>query len=117
MSESALWLFTIQKVSGKPGWKVNGTRLFGSSQRKISGSNGTNFFRTECSKRKFVFHFFIKAIFDNSFRLRGSFLVVEMICTNGKRDSGMKFTSPEFCLPFAQTVSRSVSHENGKQSV
>ena len=52
-----------KKVSGKPGWKGNGTRLFGSIQRKISWSKGTSekvvlFFRTECFKRKFVFHFF-----------------------------------------------------------
>ena len=26
-----------KKVSGKPGWKVNGTQLFGSIQRKIPG--------------------------------------------------------------------------------
>ena len=41
-----------KKVSGKPGWKVNGTRCFGSIQRKISWSKGTSekvvFFRTEC---------------------------------------------------------------------
>ena len=52
-----------KKVSGKPGWKVNGTLLFGSIQRKISWRNGTSekvvlFFRMECFKRKFVFHFF-----------------------------------------------------------
>ena len=52
-----------KKVSGKPVWKVNGTRLFGFFQRKISWSKGTSektvlFFRTECFKRKFVFHFF-----------------------------------------------------------
>ena len=29
---------------------------------------------------------------------------MELICTNGKRDSGTKFISPELCLPFAQTV-------------
>ena len=27
---------------------------------------------------------------------------MELICTNGKYDSGTKFTSPEFCLPFIQ---------------
>ena len=52
-----------KKVSGKPGWKVNGTQLFGSIQRKMSWSKGTSekivlFYRTECFKRKFVFHFF-----------------------------------------------------------
>ena len=30
------------KFSGKPGWKVNGTRLFGSFLREISGSNETS---------------------------------------------------------------------------
>ena len=51
-------------------------------QRKTSGSNVSNvtsekaalFFRTEYSKRKFVFQFF-KAIFDTSFRPSLSFLV------------------------------------------
>ena len=58
------------KISGKSGSKVNGTRPFRSSQRKISGSNGTSekvvlFFPKEYSKQKFVFHFF-KAIFGIS---------------------------------------------------
>ena len=67
------WIvYHLQEFSGKSGSKVNGTRLFGSSQRKISGSNGTSekvvlFFRTKYSKRKFVFHF-LKAIFDTSLR-------------------------------------------------
>ena len=36
---------------------------------------------------------------------------MELICTNGKSDSGTKFISPEwpeFCVPFAQTVIRQV---------
>ena len=97
-------VYHLQKDSGKFSWKVNGTRLFKSFQRQISGSNGTSekvvlFFRTEYFKRKFVFHFF-KAIFDTSFRPSRSFF--------DKRDSGAKFTSPEFCVPFAQTVERPV---------
>ena len=66
-------LFTmIQKVSGKSSWKVHGTRLFGSFQRELSGSNGTSekavlLFRTECAKRKFVFHFFT-TILNSSLR-------------------------------------------------
>ena len=32
--------------------------------------------------------------------LRGRFWKMELICTNGKRDSGTKFTRPEFCVPF-----------------
>ena len=35
-------VYHLQKISGKSSWKVNGTRLFGTSQRKISGSNGTS---------------------------------------------------------------------------
>ena len=69
------WLTTTicKKLSGKSGWKVNGTRLFGSaSQRKISGSKGTSgkvvlFFRMKYFKQKFVLHFF-KAIFDTSLK-------------------------------------------------
>ena len=56
---------------------------------------------TEWSKRKFVFHFF-KVIFDNSLRLSPPFF--GLIFANEKHDSGMKFTCPEFCVPFAQTV-------------
>ena len=41
---------------------------------------------------------------------------MKLICTNDKRDSETKFTSPEFCFPFAQTVNRS-AHVNGKQVV
>ena len=36
---------------------------------------------------------------------------MELICT--KRDSGTKFASPEFCVPFTQTVDRPVCHVNG----
>ena len=65
-------VYHLQKYSRKSGSKVNGARLFGSSQRKISGSNGTCekvvlFFGMEYSNRKLVIHFF-KVIFDTSFR-------------------------------------------------
>ena len=74
-----LVVYHWRDVFAKTGWKVNGKWLFESSQWKISESNGKSqnvvcFFRTGCSKRKFVFHFF-KANFDTSFRLRGSFSV------------------------------------------
>ena len=42
---------------------------------------------------------FLKADFDTC---------LELICENGKRDSGAKFTSREFCLPFTQTVEPTV---------
>ena len=65
-------VYHLQKYSRKSGSKVNGARLFGSSQRKISGSNGTCekvvlFFGMEYSNRKLVIHFF-KVIFNTSFR-------------------------------------------------
>ena len=72
------WFFYhLQKDSGKSGWKVNGTWLFWSFQRKISRSNGTSvkvvlFFRTGYSKQNFVFNFF-KVIFDTGFRPSRSF--------------------------------------------
>ena len=28
----------------------------------------------------------------------------ELVCAHGKRDPEIKFTGPEFCLPFAQTL-------------
>ena len=65
-------VYHLQNFSGKSSWKVTWARGFVSSQRKISGSNGTSekvvlFFRMEYSKRKFVIHFF-KAIFNTSFQ-------------------------------------------------
>ena len=36
------------------------------------------------------------------------FRKMELICTNGKSDSGTKYIGPEFCVPFAQTVNRPV---------
>ena len=64
----AMVVYRLQKVSGKSGWKVNGTCLFWLFQWNISESNGTSvkvvlFFRTEYSKRKFAFHFF-QAIYN-----------------------------------------------------
>ena len=56
-------------------------------------------FRTECSKRKFVFHQ-SKVIFEP--------VSAELICANDKHDSTINITSPEFFLPFAQTVYRPV---------
>ena len=57
------WLFTKRNENWTWSSQVKGTRLFGSFQRKISGRNGTSgkvvlFFRTEYSKRKFIFYFF-----------------------------------------------------------
>ena len=62
---------SLQIVSGKSGLILNVTRCFGSLHYKSLNQTGTSeklvpFSRSECSKRKFVFHFF-KLIFDMSF--------------------------------------------------
>ena len=56
------------------------------------------FFRTECSKRKFVFHF--QALAAVIWKRNC------MISTNDKRDSGAKFTSPEFYRQKQRDLSR-----------
>ncbi|CAH3025521.1 unnamed protein product [Porites evermanni] len=48
---------------------------------------------------------------SNSYAFRASpavFRLKELICINGKHESGTIFTIPEFCFPFAQTVNRLV---------
>ena len=65
-------VYHLPKFSGKSSWKVNGTRLFGSFHREISGSSGTSgkvvlFFRMVYSQQKSMFHL-LKAIFDTGFR-------------------------------------------------
>ena len=70
-------LFTIKKDFPENRFESRWNTPFWSVRRKISGSNRTSekvvlFFRTEYSKREFVFHFF-KAIFDTSFRPSRSF--------------------------------------------
>ena len=117
------WLLTIYKTFPEhSGWKVNGTRLFGSFQRKISWSKGTServvlFFRTEYSKQKFVFHFF-KAIFDTSFRPLRSFSskwnwFVQMV--NAIPGWNLPVLNFEYHLPKPWTDR--FAHVNGKQPV
>ena len=70
-------VYHLQNVSGKSGWKVNGTRHLGSFQGKIPGNNGISekvvlFPWSEYSKRKFLFYF-LKATFDTNFRLSRPF--------------------------------------------
>ena len=118
-------MFTVYKRF----WKIRlesiwNMPFFGSFQQKISGSNGTSekvvlFFRKEYSNRKFAFHFFQAFSLIPVSALRGRFPVnrTDLICTNGKRDSGTKLTSPEFfrtiCLNRGP-IDRS-AHANGKQ--
>ena len=107
-----LVVYHWRDVFGKSGWKVNGKWLLESSQWKISESNGKSqnvvrFFRTGCSKRKFVFHFF-KANFDTSFRLSWQFFGKwNWFSTNGKRDSRRKvpFLNFDYHLPNCEPIS------------
>ena len=101
-------------------WKVNGTRIFGSS-RKISGSNGTServvlFFPMEYSKRKFVFHSF-KAIFDTSYRPSRQFFgkrngFVQMV----KAIPGRNLPVLNFANHLPTPWTEWFAHVNGKQS-
>ena len=109
------------KSSEKSGWKVNRTRLFGSAfQRKISGSNGTSeklvlFSRSECSKRKFLFHSF-KAIYDTSFSFSRPFfgkcnwLVQMVISIPGRNFSVLNFAHDFIPKPWIDRF----AHVNGK---
>ena len=61
-----LVFYHLLNVSGKPRWRVSGTRFFGSFQQNVSGSNGTS--------EKFVLFFwtelcvpFLQVIFDTRF--------------------------------------------------
>ena len=119
-----LHVYRLQTFLENPVGKYMEHAFFGSFQQKISGSNGTSekvvlFFRTEYSNRKFVFHFFQAFSLIPVSALRGRFPVnrTDLICTNGKRDSGTKLTSPEFlrtiCLNRGP-IDRS-AHANGKQ--
>ena len=42
---------------------------------------------------------------------------MELICTNGKRDSGTKLTSPELCEPFTQTVNRTITDTHSTENL
>ena len=102
------------KISGKSGWKVNGTRPFRSSKRKISGSNGTSekvvlFSRWNTPNRSSC-SISSKASLVSVSRLCGRFPVKGTDLYSCKRDSssGTRFTSPELCEPFTQTVNRPV---------
>ena len=80
----------LQTFSEKSGRKVNGTRLFGSSQRKISGSNG----RPEKVVLFFLMKYY-KQKFDTSFRPSRPFFskwnwLYKWYPVPGSQDSGEK---------------------------
>ena len=57
---------------------------------------------------------FLQAIFDTGFRPSRSFL--ELICTNGKRNSGTKFTRVQnFAYHLPRPWTDRFAHVNGKQ--
>ena len=89
-----------RRVGCLPLTKVNGTWLFGSFQGKIFESNGI-------SEKVALF---CGQNYQTEIRAFAAvFWSMEMICANGKRDSGLKSTRPDFCLPFAQTVKQPFS--------
>ena len=94
--------YHLQKVSGKSDWKVKGKRLLGSFRRKIFG-NGTPekvvlFFQTECFTEILV-PFLQSHLWYQFNAFAAVFRWMELICANGKRDSGTKFTkSPIWIL-------------------
>ena len=74
----------------------------GRSIRKFPGATKhlkrwSCFFRTEYSKLNSC-SISSKPSLKPGSGLRGRFWKMELICTNGKRDSGTKFTRPEFCV-------------------
>ena len=83
-------IYQLQKVSENPGWKENGTRLFGSFQRKISGReqgsavNFPNGNSCSISSKPSLLPVFMFQAFAAVFKWK------ELICTNGKRDFGAK---------------------------
>ena len=80
--------YYLQKVFGKSDWKVNGSRLFG-SYRQNSGSSGI-------SGKDFPYGMFLTEIRVPSLKSHGRyqfqafaavFRYMQLICTNGKRNS------------------------------
>ena len=87
-------------------WNMTFFWLF---QRKMSGSNGTSekvvlFFRTEYSKPKFAFYFSKPSLIpvrpSRSFSGKWNWFAQMVNEIPGRS----KFTSPEFCVPFAFAV-------------
>ena len=107
--ETTVLVNHIQKVSRKSSWKANGTWLFRSFQLKKTSvttriSKKITFCVPNVPNRNSC------SISSNSPLIpvagfhRLFFGKMDLICANGERDSRTKFASPEFCLPFAQTV-------------
>ena len=86
------WLFTSYKSKWNMTFRVVPRENF-REQRNIW--KGSPFFRTELP--------------NGNSCLRGRFLVNGNDLCNGKRDSGLKSTRPDFCLLFAQTVKQPFS--------
>ena len=89
LNTMVVYLLSFRKI------QLESKTLFGSFQRKISGSNRTSekvvlFSRTECSKRKFVLVIPVSGIFFAPFFGKWNRFVE--ICTNGKSDSWAKFS-------------------------
>ena len=121
--KTTMVVYHLPKFSGKSGWKVNGTRLLFHSIEKFPGQRniwkGSPVFPEGIFQTEFVFHFLKPSLKPGS-PLRGLFSVNETHVYKWQtrfpslRDSGTRFTSPKFCVPFVQTVVWSVCRVNGK---
>ena len=113
-----LVVYHVPKVSWKSAWKVNENGFSGLSsvnfleQRNIWNADGM--FQAEILVPFVIIktHLWYQlqafaAVFHDRYN--------ELICANGILDSGKKFTSPEYFLPFAQTANRPVCLWIGKQ--
>ena len=106
-------------VSETPVGELMEHDFLGCFSGNISLSNGTPekvvlFSRSECSNGKYSCSISSK---PSLIPISGFYLYMALICTNGKRDSGMKFTSREFCLLSAETVNRPECPLSGKQPI
>ena len=99
MGEYCLFTKRFQKIRLESKWNTAFRVWF---QRKISGSNVTT--------KKVLSPIFSGRNVSNRIRVPiGNKTHLDTSCVNGKHNSGMKFSSLEFFLPFAQTVNRPVS--------
>ena len=75
-------------------------------QRNIG--KGSPIFPDEMFQTEIRVPFFQSHLWHHLYAFAVVFRKMKLICTNSKHDSGTKLTSPEFCVPFAQTVDRLV---------
>ena len=101
-------VYHLQKCSGKSGSSQNILRSNGTSKKEVLS------FRMEYSKQKFV-PFLQSCLWCQFQAFAVIFQWMELICSNGKRNSDIKFTSPEFVYHLLKQWTDWFAHVNGKQ--